>query len=131
MSDFYNNNSNNNSTESGEYSYGRGEINQGESYYQWTPCSDGKKPKKEKKPGGFGKKLAKAACIALVFGLVAGIAFQSVVLVSNKYFTSDVAAVASTDTKAEDRDNSSDNPCPLLHCPPALLIQYRLPLPAY
>lgn len=109
MSDFYNNNSNNNSTESGEYSYGRGEINQGESYYQWTPCSDGKKPKKEKKTGGFGKKLAKAACIALVFGLVAGIAFQSVVLVSNKYFTSDAAAVASTDTKAEDRDNSSDN----------------------
>ncbi len=108
MSDFYNNNSNNNSTEGGEYSYGRGEINQGESYYQWTPSSDGKKPKKEKRPGGFGKKLAKAACIALVFGLVAGIAFQSVVLVSNKYFTSNTSAVASTETKTEEKDTSSD-----------------------
>lgn len=60
--------------------------NQSESYYQWTPYDDGRQPRKPKKNRDFPAKLGRAALIALVFGLVAGISFQSVVLVSNKYF---------------------------------------------
>lgn len=36
------------------------------------------KKKREKKPGGFGVKLAKCAALALVFGLVSGVVFEGV-----------------------------------------------------
>jgi len=124
MSDFYNNGANTNntnqtnqygtnqnqtgtSTNNGTYSYTKGQINQGESYYQWTPYDDGKKNKKAKKQGGFAGKVGRAAVIALVFGLIAGISFQSVVLVSNKVFkvSSNKTAIESTET-ADTSDNS-------------------------
>lgn len=104
MSDYYNNDNNNtnNSNSDGEYSYSKSQINQGESYYQWTPYEEGKKPKKVKKVGGFGKKLGKVAAIALVFGLVAGIAFQSVVYVSDN-------VLGLNKTSSETADTGSDS----------------------
>ena len=86
MSDFYNNNDND-TNENSTYSYKKDEINQGESYYQWTPYDNtaNKKKKKKEKENSFGRKLGRTAAIALVFGLVAGITFQSVVTVSNKF----------------------------------------------
>lgn len=44
-----------------------------------------KKQKKERKPmGGFAKKMASCAALAVVFGLVAGLVFQGVNIVGNK-----------------------------------------------
>ena len=51
MSDYYNNNNGSNTDEqnnSGTYSYKKEEINQGESYYQWSPYDDGNRIKKKK-----------------------------------------------------------------------------------
>lgn len=50
---------------------------QSNSYQGFTPYEEpkkrkAKKPKKERKPSGFGMKLAKCAALAVVFGLVAG-----------------------------------------------------------
>ena len=47
MSDFYNNGSNE-PEKDGSYSYKKDEINQGESYYQWSPYDDGKNKKTKK-----------------------------------------------------------------------------------
>ena len=73
MSDFYSNNNEtnnsgdnetNSSTTNGAYSYKKDQINQGESYYQWSPYDDGRKNKKPKKSSGFGAKLGRTAAIA-------------------------------------------------------------------
>ena len=65
MSDFYNNGSNE-PEKDGSYSYKKDEINQGESFYQWSPYDDGKKNKKAKKSGGFianpGRARKKTSC---------------------------------------------------------------------
>ena len=45
---------------------------------QAAPKMKKQKPKREKKPGGFGAKLGRCAAIALVFGLVAGGTFTGV-----------------------------------------------------
>ncbi len=73
----YGNNSyaNNSYGNTGSY-YGNntGSTNGGQ-YYQNAAYGNGSKPqkkKKERKPGGFGKQVAKCAALALVFGLVAG-----------------------------------------------------------
>ena len=113
MSDFFNNENETNQEQNntpGEYAYSGSDINQGESYYQWSPYeASKKKPKKVKKPTGFAGKLGRAAAIALVFGLVAGIAFQSVVLVSNKYITgNDTAATESTASSTASDSTTSD-----------------------
>ena len=105
MSDFYNNGQGNEQENNGSYSFKKDEINQGESYYQWTPYDDGKKNKKVKKSSSFGKKLGRAAAIALVFGLVAGIAFQSVVVVSNKYLLTDSASTTTSQETASSSDS--------------------------
>jgi len=104
MSDLYNNNGPEKGPQDGSYSYKKDEINQGESFYQWTPYDDGKNNKKAKKSKGFGAKLGRAAAIALVFGLVAGISFQSVVTVSNKFFNDTETVEEAEDTE----ENSSD-----------------------
>ena len=95
MSDFFNNdgfggdsNSNNGSStedvsNSGTYSYKKEEINQGESYYQWSPYDDGNRAKK-RKTKTLGNKIGNTVVIALVFGIVAGLAFQSIVAVTNR-----------------------------------------------
>lgn len=127
MSDFYSNNTNNDtnnsgdtgsytsestntsqtssSTTNGSYSYKKDEINQGESYYQWSPYDDGRRNKKAKKSSGFGAKLGRTAAIALVFGLVAGLAFQSVVTVSNKFLKDDTPQVAQTQQASSSSDS--------------------------
>ena len=114
MSDFYSNNNGDNGSSTnestntnqtnGSYSYKKDEINQGESYYQWSPYDDGRRNKKAKKSSGFGAKLGKTAAIALVFGLVAGLAFQSVAVVSSKFFKEETPQVAQTQ---ESSSNSS------------------------
>ncbi len=113
MSDFYSNNNEtnnsgdnetNSSTTNGAYSYKKDQINQGESYYQWSPYDDGRKNKKPKKSSGFGAKLGRTAAIALVFGLVAGISFQSVVAVSNRFINKDATQL--TETKTETKSSS-------------------------
>ena len=107
MSDLYNNNDSSVKENDGSYSYKKDEINQGESYYQWSPYDDGKKTKKTKKPGSFLGKLGRTAAIALVFGLVAGLAFQSVVVVSNKYFDKDTQIETTAKTEDDEEDTSS------------------------
>ena len=62
------------STNNSYYGNNAGSTNGGQ-YYQNTAYGNGSKPqkkKKERKPGGFGKQVAKCAALALVFGLVAG-----------------------------------------------------------
>ena len=117
MSDFYSNNNEtnntgdnetNSSTTNGAYSYKKDQINQGESYYQWSPYDDGRKNKKPKKSSGFGAKLGRTAAIALVFGLVAGISFQSVVAVSNRFINKDATQL--TETKTETKSSSQKLP---------------------
>lgn len=100
MSDLFNNDKKD--EKGGSYSYKKDEINQGESYYQWTPYDDGKNKKKNKKSGGFGTKLAKTAAIALVFGLVSGITFQSVAYVSSRYFPNSTIAIEQSSSKEEE-----------------------------
>ncbi|MDC7278729.1 MULTISPECIES: S1C family serine protease [Pseudobutyrivibrio] len=115
MSDFFNNGSNSEEqNNSGSYSYKKEEINQGESFYQWSPYDDGNRVKK-KKTSTLGKKLGNAAAIALVFGLVAGLAFQSIVAVTNRLWNLEEAkqpAIESTvetetaDKKVESTDTA-------------------------
>lgn len=52
--------------------------------YQKPPKKE--KKKKERKPGGFGVKVAKCAALALVFGLVAGTAFEGVSYAAGQLF---------------------------------------------
>lgn len=50
------------------------------------PAGKAPKKKKERRRGGFGIKLVKCAALALVFGLVAGTAFEGIRLVSGNVF---------------------------------------------
>ncbi len=108
MSDFFNTGGSSDSNEqkdSGTYSYKKEDINQGESYYQWSPYDDGNRSRRKKK-SSFGQKLGHAAAIALVFGLVAGISFQSVVVVSNRFINS--GSTAAVEEKSETTTSKSD-----------------------
>ncbi|WP_033151798.1 S1C family serine protease [Pseudobutyrivibrio ruminis] len=109
MSDLYNGGSNNGpENNNGSYSYKKDEINQGESYYQWSPYDNGNKNKKQKKSTGFAGKLGRAVAIALVFGLVAGTAFQSVVYVSNRYLPMSASSEEKIEsTETEDTSESA------------------------
>ena len=91
-----------------------GYQNTGNAFYQ-NAQPTGKK--REKKPGGFGTKLAKCAAIALVFGLVSGTAFEGVHLVSSKAFGNDESvaessgsqnALTKADSKVEATSTSSN-----------------------
>lgn len=108
MSDFFDNGTNNSKKPDGEYSYSHSEINQGESYYQWSPYEDNKKKAKKDKKIGFPRKLGRAAAIALVFGLVAGIAFQSVGVIADKYFGNDDAVASTETTTIESTESAAD-----------------------
>lgn len=61
-----------------------------------TDANNGKKAKKkkDKKPGGFGVKLAKCAALALVFGLVSGVVFEGVHLASGAIFEEETTAAS-------------------------------------
>lgn len=95
--------------------YGAGGYQQNSGYgftgYQQNSGSGVKakkeKKKREKKPGGFGVKLAKCAALALVFGLVAGTAFEGVRLVSNNLFgETEVAATAEGSILTQSDENA-------------------------
>ena len=95
-----------------------GYQNTGNAFYQNAqPTGKKQKKKREKKPGGFGTKLAKCAAIALVFGLVSGTAFEGVHLVSSKAFGNDESVAESSgsqnsltkaDSKVEATSTSSN-----------------------
>ena len=111
MSDYFNNNNGSNTEEqnnSGTYSYKKDEINQGESFYQWSPYDDGNRARK-KKTKTFGRKLGNAAAIALVFGLLAGLSFQSIVAVTNKLWDLEDNKAAIETTKDSDSDSKSES----------------------
>ena len=57
--------------------------------------------KKQKKKENFGRTIAKTVCIALVFGVVAGAAFQGTNFVGQKLFGDKVTAPVSQDASAE------------------------------
>ena len=61
----------------------------------------GSAPKKQKKKKNFGRTLAKTVCIALVFGVVAGAAFQGTNFVGQKLFGDKVTAPVSQDASAD------------------------------
>lgn len=68
-----------------------------------APGGKKQKKKKEKKPHGFGMKLAKCAAIALVFGLIAGPTFAGAnYLVSNALGTKETAAEESNQDGAKE-----------------------------
>lgn len=85
--------------QNGTYQNG-GYQNAGGAFYQNAqPTGKKQKKKRERKPGGFGTKLAKCAAIALVFGLVSGTAFEGVHLVSSKAFGNDETAAEDNGSK--------------------------------
>ncbi|WP_440322636.1 S1C family serine protease [Laedolimicola sp.] len=57
--------------------------------------------KKQKKEKNFGRTIAKTVCIALVFGVVAGAAFQGTNFVGQKLFGDKVTAPVSQDASAD------------------------------
>ena len=75
------------SSSSGGYSYSGG---------SWKDNGGTSKKKKNKK--GFGRTMAKTICVALVFGIVAGAAFQGTNYVGRQLFGEDVTASAGEDS---------------------------------
>ena len=70
--------------------------------YQRTESSfRGSVSKKQKKKKNFGRTIAKTVCIALVFGVVAGAAFQGTNFVGQKLFGDKVTAPVSQDASAD------------------------------
>lgn len=73
--------------------------------YQKPPKKE--KKKRERKPGGFGVKLAKCAALALVFGLVSGVVFEGVhyasgELLDNGSVSSDASGSVLTQNDGDD-----------------------------
>ena len=94
--------------QNGAYQNGGYQNTNGAFYQNAQTTGKKQKKKRERKPGGFGTKLAKCAAIALVFGLVSGTAFEGVHLVSSKAFGNDETAVSDSGsqnalTKADNR----------------------------
>ena len=103
--------------QNGAYQNGGYQNTNGAFYQNAQPTGKKQKKKRERKPGGFGTKLAKCAAIALVFGLVSGTAFEGVHLVSSKAFGNDETAVSDSgsqnaltkaDSKVEATSTSSN-----------------------
>lgn len=103
----YNNSScNNESYSNGSYNSG----NYNNDHYNRSNNTENSTPKKE----SFGKKLAKTAAMAAVFGLVAGVVFQGVNVVSSKVFgiesttTSNNTPISVTQTTSDGTTTSTD-----------------------
>ena len=71
------------------------------------PNGMGKKPKKAKKSGGFGKTLGKCAAIAVIFGLVAGGTFTGTSYIGTKALGIENSAKAGNDSSDQSDSNSS------------------------
>ena len=66
-----------------------------------------RREKRERKPGGFGMKLAKCAALALVFGLVSGTVFEGVHLASGQIFGNSDSTVAATGSVLTQSDSNT------------------------
>ena len=93
--------------QNGAYQNGGYQNTNGAFYQNAQTTGKKQKKKRERKPGGFGTKLAKCAAIALVFGLVSGTAFEGVHLVSSKAFGNDETAVS--DSGSQNALTKADN----------------------
>ena len=82
------------------------EQNAGSGYQSSAGSSSVPKQKKKK---GFGRTVAKTVCIALVFGVVAGAAFQGTNFVGQKLFGDKVTASASQDTSQSESTASAES----------------------
>lgn len=100
----------NHSYQSGAYGNGswQGGTYQSGMYQDPQPSGKKQKKKREKKPGGFGVKLAKCAALALVFGLVAGTAFEGVRFASDRLLVSDETSDESENVLQKNTDDTSD-----------------------
>ena len=88
-------------TQNNQQSTGYGNQNGNYGTYGSNPKPE--KKKKERKPGGFGKQLAKCAALALVFGLVAGGVMTGVNYASGKIFgTTNASNVQASLTTGDD-----------------------------
>jgi len=74
-------------------------------YYEYNPYTEPEKPKKPKKERPFLKKLTKVVAIALVFGLVAGVAFQGSNYLTAKLTGTESASSSSTATTLGSSDD--------------------------
>lgn len=79
-------------------------------YYQAQEPKKKHREPKEKKKGSFGRTLGKCACLALVFGLVAGTAFQGVNYVSQEFLGigKNNTTVQEVETLTPDTSGSTD-----------------------
>ncbi len=82
----------------------QGRFTQPAQLMQQTAAQQGKPPKKKKK--GFGSMLAKAAAVAIVFGLVAGSVFTGVSYVGSR-LTGTVSSVSESGSMDSDSGSSS------------------------
>ena len=83
--------------------YGTYSSNTSYQSYAYGSNPKPEKKKKERKPGGFGKQLAKCAALALVFGLVAGGVMTGVNYASGKIFgTTNASNVQASLTTGDD-----------------------------
>ena len=89
--------------QSGANQYGGDQITNGAFYQNAQTTGKKQKKKRERKPGGFGKQLAKCAALALVFGLVAGGVMTGVNYASGKIFgTTNASNVQASLTTGDD-----------------------------
>lgn len=73
------------------------------------PNGMGKKPKKAKKSGGFGKTLGKCAAIAVIFGLVAGGTFTGTSYIGTKALGIESSAKAGSNSSDSSKKSESDS----------------------
>lgn len=79
------------------------------SYNPYQQPNMGKKPKKVKKSGGFGKTLGKCAAIAVIFGLVAGGTFTGTSYIGTKALGIESSAKAGNDSSESSAKKSDSN----------------------
>ena len=78
-------------------------------YNPYQQPNMGKKPKKVKKSGGFGKILGKCAAIAVIFGLVAGGTFTGTSYIGTKALGIESSAKAGNDSPESSAKKSDSN----------------------
>ena len=103
----YGTNTNQGSAYGTAYNPYNGQQNAYNPYQQ--PNGMGKKPKKAKKSGGFGKTLGKCAAIAVIFGLVAGGTFTGTSYIGTKALGIESSAKSLSDTSDSSKKSDSSN----------------------
>lgn len=103
----YGTNTNQGSAYGTAYNPYNGQQNAYNPYQQ--PNGMGKKPKKVKKSGGFGKTLGKCAAIAVIFGLVAGGTFTGTSYIGTKALGIESSAKAGNDSPESSAKKSDSN----------------------